>query len=254
MRESTATTDNIMVPVPSGRRHSDLSSLLTLKSKHNQLALQRCHACQACLSLLQRSREGSYHRPSIVTPLHLPSCEHSGTVPSPSFGRQRGSSDCSDFSLLQQSLFNIIGRKAAPCHMTTHSNPLLQSSAAPRPVCSDGDIRMKSHLLTGGLVVEKESPKNFEDSLCAGEQQCSGAETGVVGHSSRHRFSLFPGANSCLTNIYPPVVASESFCIDPVRSPRGQSHRKHFFNCFKWQCFANFKDPHDASKLNFVKK
>lgn len=43
---------------------------------------------------------------------------------------------------------------------------------------------MKSRLLTGGLVGEKESPKNIEDSLCAG------AEIGVVGDSSRHRFRL----------------------------------------------------------------
>lgn len=174
--------------MPGGRRHSDLGSLLTLKSKHNNLALQRCHACQACLSLLQRSREGSHHRPSITTPLS--SCEHSGTVPSFSFGRQRGSSDCSDFSLLQQSLFNIIGRKATPCPTASHNNLLLQSSAAQRPVCSDGDIRMKSHLLTGGFVGEKESSKSIEDSLCAGEQQWSGAEIGVVGDSSRHRFRL----------------------------------------------------------------
>lgn len=187
-RECFTTTENIKVPVPGGRRHSDLSSLLTLKSKQNNLALQRCHACQACLSLLQRSREGSYHRPSIATPVS--SCEHSGTVPSPSFGRQRGSSDCSDFSLLQQSLFNIISRKAAPCPTTTHNHLLLQSSAAQRPVCSDGDIQMKSRLLTGGLVGEKESPKNIEDNLCAGEQQWSGAETGLVGDSSRHSFRL----------------------------------------------------------------
>lgn len=182
-----ATGETITVPVSGGRRHSDLSGLPTLKSKHNNLALHRCHACQACLSLLQRSREGSHHRPSIVMPVHLSLCEHCGTLPSPCFGRQRGSSDCSDFSLLQQSLFNIIGRKVAPCNMTTHSNPLLQSSGAQRPVCSDGDIRMKSRLLSGG---EKEPPKNYEDSFCAGEQQCSGPDTGVVGHSSRHRFSL----------------------------------------------------------------
>lgn len=49
---------------------------------------------------------------------------------------------------------------------------------------------MKSRLLTGGLVGEKESPKNIEDSLCAGEQQWSGAEIGVVGDSSRHCFRL----------------------------------------------------------------
>lgn len=179
-----ATVETITVPVSGGRRHSDLSSLLALQSKHNNLALHRCHACQACLSLLQRSREGKNHRPSIVMPAYLSSCEHSGTLPSPSFGRQRGSSNCSDFSLLQQSLFNIIGRKVATCNMTTHETPLLQSSAAQRPVCSDGDIRVKSRLLSGGLVGEKEPTKNYEDSFCAGEQQCSGAETGVVGHSS----------------------------------------------------------------------
>lgn len=189
-REPMATSETISVPVSCGRRHSDLSSLLTLNSKHNNLALHRCNACQACLSLLQRSREGSHHRPSVVMPVHLSSCEHSGTLPSPCFGRQRGLSDCSDFSLLQQSLFNIIGRKVAPCNMTIHNNSLLQSSAAQRPVCSDGDIRMKSRLLSGGLVGEKEPPNNYEDSFCAGEQQCSGAETGVVGHSSRHHFSL----------------------------------------------------------------
>ena len=194
-----ATGEPISVPVSAGRRHSDLSSFLTLKSKHNNLALQRCQACQACLSLLQSSREGSHHRSSIVMPVHLSSCEHSGTLPSPCFGRQRGSSDCSDFSLLQQSLFNIIGRKVAPCNMTTHNNPLLQSSAAQRPVCSDGDIRVKSRLLSGGLVGEKELPKNYEDSFSAGEQQCSGAETGVVGHSSRHRFS-FSLRNQILLN------------------------------------------------------
>ncbi|XP_029689096.1 serine/threonine-protein kinase WNK2 isoform X5 [Takifugu rubripes] len=196
-RESITTSENITIPVPGGRRHSDLSSLLTLKSKHNNLALQRCHACQACLSLLQRSREGSHHRPSIITPVS--SCEHPGTVPSLSFGRQRGSSDCSDFSLLQQSLFNIIGRKAAPCPTTTHNNLLLQSSAAPRPVCSDGDIRMKSRLLTGGLVGEKESPKNIEDSLCAGEQQWSGAEIGVAssaGHQTHHTIHGLPSSST----------------------------------------------------------
>lgn len=181
-RESMATGETITVPVSGGRRHSDLSSLLTLKSKH--LALHQCHACQACLSLLQRSREGSHHPPSIVMPVHLSSCEPSRTLPSPCFGHRRGSSDCSDFSLLQQSLYNIIGRKVAPCNVTTHNNPLLQSTAAQTPVCSDGDIRMKSRLLRGGLVGEKEPPKNCEESFC------SGAETGVVGDSSRHHFSL----------------------------------------------------------------
>lgn len=185
-----ASSETLTVPVSGGRRHSDLSHLLTLKSKHNHLALQRCHACQACLAVLHRLREGSPRRLSTVMPVHLSSCEHSGTLPSPCFGRQRGSSDCSDFLLLQQSLFNIIGRKVAPCNTTTHSNnPLLQSSAAQRPVCSDGDVGMKSRLLSGGLVGEKEPPKNYEDSFCAGEQQFSGAESGVVGHSSRH-FSL----------------------------------------------------------------
>lgn len=184
-RGSMASGEAIAVPVSGGRRHSDLGSLLTLNSKRNNLALQRCHACQACLSLRQKPREESPHRPS----LGASSCEHSGTPSAPCSGRLRGSSDCSDFSFLQQSLINIIGRRVAPCNATTPNNPLLQPSAAQRPVYSDGDIRMKSRLLSG-LVGEKEPPENCEDSFCAAEQQCSGAETRVVGHSSRHLFSL----------------------------------------------------------------
>lgn len=55
------------------------------------------------------------------------------------------------------------------------------------------------------------------------------------------------GANSCLTNVSPPVAASEYFCFDLVRSPRGQSHRNHFCSCFKRQRFA----PLIASTLTF---
>lgn len=58
-------------------------------------------------------------------------------------------------------------------------------------------------------------------------------------------------ADSCLTNVSPPVAASEYFCFDLVRSPRGQSHRNHFCSCFKWQCFAHLIAPLIASTMTF---
>lgn len=195
---SEATSENLTPPVPSGRRHSDLSSLLSLNSKHNHhFAMHRSHACQACLSLLLKSREGSHRRPSVVMPPHLCPCDFrhhpssGGTMTAPSYGRLRGSSDCSDFSLLQQSLFNIISRKAAPCHTTPTHASLLQSSAVQRPVCTDGDGSLKSHFLSGSSVGEQESLRNCEDRLCAGEQHVTGA-VGVVGHNSRQVALVFP--------------------------------------------------------------
>lgn len=187
---SEATSENVTLPVPGGRRHSDLSFL---SSKQNHFAIPRSHVCQACLSLLQRSQAGSHHCPSIVMPPHHSSHEFrqhpftGGTVTTPSYSYQRVSSDCSDFSLLQQSLFNIISRKAAPCHTTTTQASVLQSPAVQWAVYSDGDS-LKSRSLVG----EKESIRDCQDSLCAGEQHGSGA-VGVVGHNSRQvvfRFSV----------------------------------------------------------------
>lgn len=190
---SEATSENLTPPVPGGRRHSDLSSLLSLASHHHHFSMHRTHMCQACLALLLlRSREGSHHRLSNFMPTHLCPCDlrhhpsSGGIMTTPGYGRLKGSSDCSDFSLLQQSLFNIIGRKAAPCHTTPTQASLLHSSTAHRPVCSDGDGSLKSHLLSGSLVgdQDQEPVQDYEGKICAGEQQVARA-VGVVGHKSR---------------------------------------------------------------------
>lgn len=172
-----STSENLTVPVSSGRRHSDLSSLIGLNSHHNQhFAMHRSHMCPACLSLLLlRSREGIHRHPSVVMPKHLCPCDFrhhpsSGApVTIPGNGRLKGSSDCSDFSLLQQSLFNIISRKAAPCHTQTTQASLLHSSA---------------HHLSGSLVGHQEPVGDCDKRFCAGEQQVTKA-VGVVGHNNR---------------------------------------------------------------------
>lgn len=191
---SAAISENLTVPVPSGRRHSDLSVLLSLNSKHNHhFAMHKSQACQACLSLLLRSREGSHQRTTV--PAHLCPCDFRHQPPSGETnhykgnGRPRGSSDCSDFSLLQQSLFNIINRKAAPCHTTPSQASQLQFSAVQRPGHSNRDGSLKSHLPSGSLVEEKEPLRNREDRLSAGEQQVSVA-VGVVCQTNCYSFPM----------------------------------------------------------------
>lgn len=194
---SEATSENLALPVPSGRRHSDLSSFLSLTSKHNlHFAMHRSHACQACLSLLLRSREGSQCHPSVVMPTHLCPCDFrhhpssGGKMTTPSHGRQRGSSDCSDFSLLQQSLFNIISRKVAPSHTSFTQASLQQSSAVQRPAFNDGDDSLRGHLPSCNLVGEQEPLQNCVDKLCVGEQHVTGA-VDMVGHNRRQVALVF---------------------------------------------------------------
>lgn len=189
---SEATSENLTLPVPSGRRHSDLSSLLSLTSPHkHNFAMHTTHMCQACLSLLLlRSREGSSGLPCFVMPGHSCPCDlklhppSGGTANNPGYGRSKGSSDCSDFSLLQKSLFNIIGRKSAACHVTPTQSSLLHPSAANRLALSDGDGSLKSNLLSGSSVGDQEPLRDCEDRFCAGEPDVTRA-VGVVGHHSR---------------------------------------------------------------------
>lgn len=173
-------------PVPSGRRHSDLSSLLSRTAHHSRhFGTYGGQVCHACLSLLLlRAREGSHRRPLVAAPTrHSPrdlrtNPSSAGATATPGYGRLKGLSDCSDFSLLQRSLFNIIGRKAPPPGPA--QAPLLPASAAHRPARSDGDAGLKSHLPRGGLVEDREP----EDRLCARERQVPRA-VGGVGHIRR---------------------------------------------------------------------
>lgn len=168
--------ETLSLPAPGGRRHSDLSVLLSLSSKHNHNFLStKGQACQACLSLLLRSRDGGRQRTAAFQPHLL--CPCGETSPLKGGGRPRGSSDCSDFSLLQQSLFNIICRKAAP----SQALPPLQFP--PRPSCRDSSL--KTLLPNGTLLAEKDPPWIQEDKLCGGEQLDFAVAVGSVRRKRR---------------------------------------------------------------------
>lgn len=165
--------DNLSLPAPTGRRHSDLSVLLSLGSKHNHnFTNHKGQACQACLSLLLRSRDGGRQRPAAVPPHLFCPCDEAS--PPKGGGRPRGSSDCSDFSLLQQSLFNIICRKAAPSQVL----PPLQLTQ--RPPCN-----LKTLLSNGSMVTEDNLPWIQENRLCRGEQLDSAVAVGLVRRKCR---------------------------------------------------------------------
>ncbi|KAG8002567.1 Serine/threonine-protein kinase WNK2 [Nibea albiflora] len=209
---SEATSENLALPVSSGRRHSDLSSLLSVTSHHNHhFTMHRNHVCKACLSLfLLRSRDAGHHHPSVVMPTHHCPCDFrhhpssGGTLSTPGYGRLKGSSDCSNFSLLQQSLFNIISRKPAPCHTAPTQASVLHSSAAHRPACSDADSSLKSHLLSGSLVGDQEPLRDCEDRFCARAQQLPKA-VGVASSAGHQNQQSIQGLASSSTPVHAPL-------------------------------------------------
>ncbi|XP_071332734.1 serine/threonine-protein kinase WNK2 isoform X2 [Trachinotus anak] len=206
IRPASEASENLTLPVPSERRHSDLSSLLSITSHHNHhLGIHKSHICQACISLLLlRSREGSHRHSSVAMPTHQCPCDFrhhpssGGTTTTPGYGRLKGSNDCSDFSLLQKSLFNIISRKAAPCHNThTQASPL-HPSATHRPAHSDGDGSLKSCVLSGNSVRDQEPLQDSEDRFCAGEQQVTRAVgvTNSAGHQNQPSVQGLPSSST----------------------------------------------------------
>ncbi|XP_068585666.1 serine/threonine-protein kinase WNK2 isoform X2 [Cebidichthys violaceus] len=209
---SDAAGENFTLPVPSERRHSDLSSLLSLTAHHHHhFAAHRGHVCQACLSLLLWSREGSHRRPSGAVPTHHCPCDlrqktaSVGAMTAPGYGRLKGLSDSFDFSLLQQSLFNIIGgRKAAPCPATPTQASPPHSSAARRPARGDGDDGPKSHPLGDGSVGDREPVQHCEDRLCAREQQVTRA-VGVASSAGHHNQPPVLGLPSSSTSVHTPL-------------------------------------------------
>ncbi|GLD49948.1 serine/threonine-protein kinase WNK2-like isoform X3 [Lates japonicus] len=212
IRPQSEASENLTVPVQRERRHSDLSSLLSLTAHHNHhFAMHKTHMCQACLSLLLlRSQDGSHRHPPFVMPTHHCPCDFrhhpscGGTTTNPVYGRPRGSSDCSDFSLLQKSLFNIISRKSPPCLNTPTQASLLHPSAANRPACSDGDGGPKSHLMSSSSVGDQEPLKDSEDRFCAGEKQVTRA-VGVTSSAGHQNQAFVQGLPSSSTAVHTPL-------------------------------------------------
>ncbi|XP_071377113.1 serine/threonine-protein kinase WNK2-like [Centroberyx affinis] len=207
MEPSSETTSvNPALPVPGGRRHSDLSSLLSLNShNHHHHAMHRNHLCQACLSLLLlRAQEGGHCHPTVVMPSHHSACalrpHHSsgGAMITSGSGRLKGSNECSDFSLLQKSLFNIISRKTAPSHPTPNQ-PSHRLPAAHRPARSYGDSSLKIHSLSGSLVGEHKPSQDRRASYCAGEQVTRAlGVASSAGHQNHPTLQGLPSSSSAL--------------------------------------------------------
>nr|XP_046199186.1 serine/threonine-protein kinase WNK2-like isoform X3 [Oncorhynchus gorbuscha] len=119
---------SVSVEAAVGRRHSDLSTLHSLNSAlqhHHHQGAPRNHLCQACLSLLLKSREGGHKKHTAFPfPPHPCACPHrhhhfsSGMTTTAGLGGMKGpshtGSDFSDLSLLQKNLMNIISRKTTP--------------------------------------------------------------------------------------------------------------------------------------------
>ncbi|XP_062248832.1 serine/threonine-protein kinase WNK2-like isoform X7 [Platichthys flesus] len=229
IRMTSEASENSALPVPRGRRHSDLSSLLSVTCHHNHnFAKHKHHMCQACLSLLLlKSQEGSHRYPSFAMPAHHCPCDlrhqqsSGGTMTPPGYGRPKGSSDCSDFSLLQKSLFNITGRKAAPCHATPTQASLLQFSAAHRPGSSDGGSSMKSHLLGGSSVADQEPLQDSMIRFSAREQQVTGAVgvTSSAGQQNQHSVQGLPSSSTAMTTPLQNVQPGHSYPAAPYTGP-----------------------------------
>ncbi|XP_061591833.1 serine/threonine-protein kinase WNK2 isoform X2 [Cololabis saira] len=224
---SEATSDGLTLPLPSERRHSDISGLLSLTSNHKYLsAMQRSHMCQSCLSkLLLRSKDGSQSYPSVIPTHHCP-CDvrqhplYGGKICSNNYGHLKSLNDYSNFSMLQQSLFNIISRRAAPSHTTAPQTSLLQSSVVQRPSHSDGDSGLNSNSQFGCLHKDQESLQECEDGLCSREQQTTTAPgvASSAGHQNQPSVQGLPSSSTAVPQQY--LQAGHSY---PAAPYAGQS-------------------------------
>ncbi|XP_028264815.1 serine/threonine-protein kinase WNK2 [Parambassis ranga] len=220
---SEASNENLTLPVLSGRRHSDLSSLTS--HHHHHSAMHRGPACQACLALLiLRSQDGNHCCPSVAMPTYHCPCDFrhhplpGGTMNTSAYGHSKVSSDYSNFSMLQQSLFNIISRKAA--HPTQAS--LLHTTAALRPALSDGDCSLRSHPQFGCFARDQELPQESESRFCAREQQVTRA-VGVAGSTGHQNQPSVQGLPSSSTGVHTPPQYLQPGHNYPAAPYAGQS-------------------------------
>ncbi|XP_032416132.1 serine/threonine-protein kinase WNK2 isoform X6 [Xiphophorus hellerii] len=221
VRSPSPTASEILtLPVQSPRRHSDLSSLLSLASNENHLsALHRSSECQACLSLLLLKSQNGNHRPfTAVSPTHhcLSDIRHhplSGKLPSSCYGQTKGSSDYSNFSMLQQSLFNIISRKSVPSAITPSQTFPLHSSTAGRPSHSDGECVPTSPPQSDGLFEEHESLQHWKEKYFSRKQQATSAFEVASSPGNQHQQSVqgLPSSSAAMTAPGQPLQPGHSY-------------------------------------------
>ncbi|KAJ8016159.1 hypothetical protein DPEC_G00004300 [Dallia pectoralis] len=167
-----------------GRRHSDLSSLLSLHCsiQHNphqhRQGAPRHHLCQACLCLLQSNSQEWLHKqytpfpfpplPCGCPPWHQPPTTGKTTGTGGPRGQGHVGSELSDLSVLQMNLMNIISGKTGTSNQA--SAPHLHVPAAQRPARSYGDESLKS-------PCRGDTAKSSQDRRASfsGEQRAPGA-------------------------------------------------------------------------------
>ncbi|XP_008412287.1 serine/threonine-protein kinase WNK2 isoform X1 [Poecilia reticulata] len=214
---SPTTSETLALPVQSPRRHSDLSSLLSLASNENHLsALHRSSECHACLSLLRLKSQNGNHRPfTAVSPTHhcLSDIRHhplSGKLPPSGYGQTKGSSDYSNFSMLQQSLFNIISRKSVPSAVTPSQTFPLHSSTAGRPSLSDGECVPTSPPQSDGLFEEHE---HWKEKYFSREQQATSSLEVASSAGNQHQPSVqgLPSSSAAMPASQQPAQPGHSY-------------------------------------------
>uniref|UniRef100_A0A3P9JEW2 non-specific serine/threonine protein kinase n=1 Tax=Oryzias latipes TaxID=8090 RepID=A0A3P9JEW2_ORYLA len=198
--------EELTPPVSHGRRHSDIGSLLSLTSNSKlHCVIHKTPMCQACMSLLQlRSQEGNpWPFPAVLSAHHCP-CDlrrhpSSGGKFSTSNGQPKCLNEYSDFSMLQQSLFNIIGYKAAPCNTTPLQASPLGSSIAPKQL-GDRDGSLKSPTQCGSMFKNQETFQDSEDKCSSRKQQATTAVgvTNTVCHQNQPSSAQGPPTSNTL--------------------------------------------------------
>ncbi|XP_047218727.1 serine/threonine-protein kinase WNK2-like isoform X2 [Girardinichthys multiradiatus] len=218
---SPTTSEGLAVPVQSPRRHSDLSSLFSLTSNENHLSgLHKNSECQACLSLLlSKSQSGSHHSSNVISPTHH--ClsdmrQHplsSGKLHASGYGQPKGSCDYSNFSMLQQSLINIISRKSIPTVVVPPQTFPLQSSAAQRPSHSDGECTPTSPPQSNSLLQDHESLQHYKEKNFSSEQQTITAVEVASSTSHQHQPSVhgLPLSSTTMSVPQQPVPPGHSY-------------------------------------------
>ncbi|XP_028309955.1 serine/threonine-protein kinase WNK2 isoform X3 [Gouania willdenowi] len=222
---TSETSENSRIPGLGGRRHSDLSSLISLSTHHSQ----RSSVCQACLALvLLKTQDGSHHHSACGRPrLHIP-CDSrhqplsNRTMSALGHGQPKLSSDYVNFSLLQQSLYNIISRKGVPCHTLNAQGSVMHSFTAHKSACREEDCSVKNHQL-----VDQESLQECEDGYFPEEKHIPMGVLGVPssgGHQNQPPLhglyagqpsAAAPSAHFQHTSV-PPVQAAAGICVSAV--------------------------------------
>ncbi|RVE70678.1 hypothetical protein OJAV_G00067440 [Oryzias javanicus] len=238
-------TEEMTLPVSHGRRHSDIGSLLSLTSNNKpHCAIHKTPMCQACISLLQlRSQEGNCRPSPAVLPAHHCPCD---LRRHPSSGQAKCLNDYLDFSMLQQSLFNIIVRRAAPCNSTHLQASHLGSSMAPKQL-GDRDCILKSPTLCGSLSKSQETLQDSDEKCCSRKQQAITAVgvASTVCHQNQQSSVQAPPTSTTVMDtqqqnlqpghtypaaLHPHQVAPATLCsinIQQQMQPAAQSYQGH---------------------------